>query len=79
MVHNAKAFVTATLTEIEKFKQSVKFDNKNLVAAIANNSNNNASNPSLAEKIKELKDLLDSGLISQEEFETKRKELLDKM
>lgn len=73
-VQNADEFVNITLAEIEKFKQSVK--DKNIVSAISNNANNNNS---ATAKIKELKELLDSGLISQEEFETKRKELLNKM
>ncbi|MBO5448316.1 MAG: superinfection immunity protein [Ruminococcus sp.] len=37
------------------------------------------TNQTAADKIKDLKSLLDQNIISQEEFETKRKELLDKM
>ncbi|MDD6280045.1 MAG: SHOCT domain-containing protein, partial [Oscillospiraceae bacterium] len=72
-------FVDATLAKIEEFKQSVKDENNNLVSAMINNSGNNSGSSSAAQQIKEIKDLLDNGLISQEEFEAKRKELLDKI
>lgn len=78
-VQNSKEFVDATLAKIEEFKQSVKDENQNLVSAVAKTVGANSGNSSSAQKIKELKELLDSGLITQEEFETKRKELLDKM
>ncbi|MGN1086256.1 MAG: SHOCT domain-containing protein, partial [Porcipelethomonas sp.] len=78
-VQNAKEFVDATLAKIEEFKQSVKDENQNLVSAVAKSVGANSGNSSAAQKIKEIKELLDSGLITQEEFEAKRKELLDKM
>lgn len=78
-VQNATEFVDATLAKIEEFKQSVKDENNNLVSAMINNSGNNSGSSSAAQQIKEIKDLLDNGLISQEEFEAKRKELLDKI
>lgn len=78
-VQNANEFVNATLAKIEGFKQSVKNENQNLVSAMAKSIGGNTGNSSAAQQIKEIKDLLDSGLITQEEFEAKRKELLDKM
>lgn len=36
-------------------------------------------NISVSDKMKELKIMLDNGLISQEEFDTKKKEMIDKM
>lgn len=78
-IQNADEFVDATLAKIEEFKQSVKDENNNLVSAMINNSGNNSGSSSAAQQIKEIKDLLDNGLISQEEFEAKRKELLDKI
>lgn len=77
-VQNADEFVNATLEKIEEFKQSVKEENKNLVSAMAQNTTA-GSESSAAAKIKELKELFDSGLISQDEFDAKRKEFLDKM
>lgn len=74
-VQNADEFVSAALVEIEKFKKNVNNENKNLVASALQNARSSSS----AQKIKEIKDLLDNGLISQEEFEAKRRELLDKM
>ncbi len=80
-VQNANDFVKKTLAKIEEYKQSVKNENKNLVSAVLNNTanNSNSDGSSSAARIKELKDLLDSGLITQEEFDSKRKELLNKM
>ena len=72
-VQNANDFVNKTLARIEEYKHSVK-------AALNNTANNsNSDGSSSAARIKELKDLLDSGLITQEEFDSKRKELLNKM
>ena len=78
-VQNADEFVQATLDKIEDYKQTtIKEDNKNLISAVANSAQANAGGSS-AEKLKELKELLDSGIISQEDFDAKKKELLDKM
>lgn len=77
-VQNANEFVDATLAKIEEFKHSAKKENQNLISAVAKSVGAN-SGTSSAQKIKELKELLDSGLITQEEFEAKRRELLDKM
>ncbi len=76
-VQNADEFVSKTLAKIEEFKQTVKSESKNIAAAVAQTVS--SSGGSNAAKIKELKELLDSGLISQEEFEEKRKELLKNM
>lgn len=77
-VQNAEEFVNATLAKIEEYKKTVKKDNQDLIKAVANTAAVPA-NASSASKIKELKELLDQGLISQEEFDAKRKELLEKM
>ncbi|MBR1422950.1 MAG: SHOCT domain-containing protein [Ruminococcus sp.] len=89
-VQNADEFVSRTLKKIEEYKNSVREDNKNLLTAVVENQKamssavvnraEHSASPgvSAASKIKELKELLDSGLISQEEFEAKRKQLLDK-
>ena len=79
-VQNADEFVRVTLAEIEKYNQSLKNVDKNLVSAIAGNSALKAQpQQSAAQKIKDLKELLDSGIITQDEFDTKKKDLLDKM
>lgn len=73
-VHNADEFVDITLAKMEEYKQTMKDDNQALISAVASNSGGSA-----ADKIKELKGLLDEGIISQEDFERKKKELIDKM
>lgn len=79
-VQNADEFVKLTLAEIEKYNQSLKNVDQNLVSAIAGNSVQKAQpEKSAAQKIKDLKELLDSGLITQDEFDAKKKDLLDKM
>lgn len=79
-VQNADEFVKLTLAEIEKYNQSLKNVDQNLVSAIAGNSVHKAQpEKSSAQKIKDLKELLDSGLITQDEFDAKKKDLLDKM
>lgn len=79
-VQNADEFVKLTLAEIEKYNQSLKNVDKTLVSAIAGNSALKAQpEKSAAQKIKDLKELLDSGLITQDEFDAKKKDLLDKM
>ena len=75
-VQNADEFVNATLAKIEEYKKTVKNDSQELIKAVASTV---PANNSAATKIKELKDLLDQGLISQDEFESKRVELLNKM
>lgn len=74
-VQNAEEFRDAVTTKIEEYKKSIRNDNKNLISAVVNNASGGGS----AQKIKELKELLDQGLISQDEFEAKRKELLSKL
>lgn len=79
-VQNADEFVNATLAEIEKYNQSLKNVDQNLVSAIVGNSVQKAQpEKSAAHKIKDLKELLDSGLITQDEFDAKKKDLLDKI
>lgn len=67
---NSQEFVDKALTEIKKYKHSIANDKLN--------ENENRSDDEI-EKIKKLKELLEQNLITQEEFETKRKELLDKL
>lgn len=78
-VRNAKEFSDATLAKIDEFKQNVKEANRNLVASVIDHSGNKTGTQSNAQKIKDLKELLEIGAISQEEFDVKRKELLEKM
>ena len=61
-----------------KINPSINLANKEAVPAVAQTTASNSSGQTAA-KIKELKDLLDSGLISQEEFDAKRQELLKNM
>ena len=67
---------------------TVMFSNKNLNAVAreikeyienykSNANSNNANVQSAAAQVKELKELLDMGAISQEEFDKKKKELLE--
>ena len=81
-VQNAEEFVNATLAKIEEYKQQVKEENKSLVKTVTESAAAAAkpeASQTSASKIKELKDLLDNDLISKEEFEAKRRDLLDKM
>lgn len=78
-VRNAKEFSDAVLAKIDEYKQNDKEKNKNSAASALNNSGNNAGMQTAAQKIKDLNELLEIGAISQEEFNAKRKELLDKM
>lgn len=81
-VQNAEEFVNATLAKSEEYKQQVKEENKSLVKAVTESAAAAAkpeASQTLASKIKELKDLLDNDLISKEEYEAKRRDLLDKM
>ncbi|GEM_PF-6495757 len=70
-VQNAEKFSRAALEQIEKFKSKSKSENP--APAV------NETGGSAAEKINSLKQMLDSGLISQEEFEFKKKDILSKM
>lgn len=66
-VQNAQEFLDATLAEIQKYKETVSA--KSAVTPVVPVSDE-------FEKIKKLKELLDSGVITQEEFEAKKKQLL---
>ncbi|MBQ8921400.1 MAG: SHOCT domain-containing protein [Oscillospiraceae bacterium] len=66
-VHNADEFVDAALAQIDAVKNGKQAAPASAAAA------------SSTDKIRDLKKLLDDGLISQEEFEAKRKELLANM
>lgn len=69
-VTNAKSFIDKTLIEIKKYKQSIAKEEWY--------QNNDYFNNEI-EKINKLKELFNQGLISEEEFNAKRKELLEKI
>lgn len=69
-VQNAQEFVDTTLAEIQKYNETVQMKQTESAPAAESDS---------LDKIQKLKSLLDQGLISQEEFEAKRKELLEKI
>lgn len=73
-VQNAEEFRNAVIAKIEEYKKGMSSNARQLVSAVSNKGSGNE-----AAKIKELKELFDQGLISQSEFEAKRKELLSKM
>ncbi len=70
-VQNAQEFVDMTLAELKKYKESVS--NNSTQQAVVNEASDEA------DKLMKLKNLLEQGLISQEEFEQKRKELISRM
>ncbi|MBE6845708.1 MAG: SHOCT domain-containing protein [Ruminococcus sp.] len=72
-VHNADEFVEKTLAQIEEFKKHQKLDQPATVLQ------NDAGNQSIVGKIADLKNLLDQGVLTQEEFDKKKEELLNKM
>lgn len=69
-VQNAQEFVETTLAEIQKWEDSDSSSSVNTAPVSGNDS---------IESIQKLKTLLDQGLITQDEYENKRKELLDKI
>ncbi|MDE6780176.1 MAG: SHOCT domain-containing protein [Ruminococcus sp.] len=66
-VHNATEFVDKTLEAIKAYKES----NKPVDANIPTNTSGDN-----LEQIKKLKEMLDNGIITQEEFDVKKKQLL---
>lgn len=60
------------------FIGSVMTTQQKTVENISNNKNDLKS-PNTTNKIKELKNMYDNGLITEEEFQDKKKDLLDKM
>lgn len=70
-VDNAQEFLDKTLEELKKYKESV--NSKSEKAAPT------SSDGDKMEAIVKLKNLLDQGLITQEEFDSKRKSLIDKI
>ena len=71
-VQNADEFVEKTLAQIEEFKKN---EMTNQPAA----PENNAGAQTIADKMTDLKKLLDQGILTQEEFDRKKQDLLDKM
>ena len=74
-VHNAEEFMQATLAEIEKYKKNVAQQTPAPQAPVQAVEKDNSA----MEKMRELKTMLDEGFITQEEFDAKRKEFLNKM
>lgn len=72
-VQNAEQFAAATIKRIEKIRK----EEKNTQTVIQPQSNN-AGNSSLTEKISELQKLKEQGILSQEEFEKKKQDLIEK-
>lgn len=69
-IENAEEFLNTTLVELKKYKASVA-SNKSSVPA--------GNDSDAMDALPKLKKLLDQGLITKEEFEEKRKELINKM
>ena len=67
-VQNADAFVTAANKAIEESKKANKEVPSPLTTIVQNTSD--------ADELKKYKDLLDNGVITQEEFDAKKKQLL---
>ena len=65
-IQNAQEFVDKTLAEIQKYNETIELKN-------------NVTVNSEAEKLQKLKILLEQGLITQEEYDTKRKEMINNM
>lgn len=70
-MENADEFVNLAIKQIKEYQQSVLTNTMS--------HGNNASSNDEFEKIQKLKQLLDQGIISQEEFEAKRNELMEKI
>ncbi len=70
-VHNADEFVAATLQRIEAFK-------KNAAATPTAAAPAPAADASLSEKLQELQSLKDQGILTDEQFEAKKQELIAK-
>jgi len=69
-VQNAQEFVDTTLAEIQKYNEAAELKSQPAPAAPASDD---------FEKIQKLKNLLDQGLLTQEEYDAKRRELLEKI
>lgn len=63
------------LTDIEEFEKAYQYIKERIVF-YKQQRNNPTAALSPADELKKFKELLDSGIISQEEFDTKKKELL---
>lgn len=70
-VDNAQEFLDKTLEELKKYKQAVNSKSEKVSKA--------SSDGDAMEAIVKLKNLLDQGLITQKEFDSKRKSLIDKI
>jgi phage-related tail protein len=69
--------VTRKITNIENKTIGYFIDSVNKQITISREGKNNTQNISVADEILKFKSLLDSGIISQEEFDKKKKELLN--
>ncbi len=72
-VQNAQEFVDTTLAEIQKYNEAAELKVKSAPAAAPAPASDDF------EKIQKLKNLLDQGLLTQEEYDAKRRELLEKI
>lgn len=70
-VHNADEFAQAAMKRIDEVKKSATVPQAAPVQSV--------SGGDVVEKISSLKQMLDSGLISQEDFEAKKQDILSKM
>jgi energy-coupling factor transporter transmembrane protein EcfT len=68
-------------TRNHKEKTDSKIDIKRMTnhSAVENDSSDNSLNTDAADRLKKLKELLDIGALSQEEYNEKKKKLLDKI
>ena len=74
VTHNVKSNDTART--LEAFRKLMTEKEENMVKLKAEQVNSTPSLPSSAGELKTFKELLDSGIITQEEFDTKKKQLL---
>ncbi len=73
---NAEGFRNSILSEIEKYKESVY---KNRMNQELSSYNNNVKNDDPMDKLKKLKELYASGILTEAEYNQKRAELLKKI
>lgn len=73
-VQNAEEFREAVMKAIDEYKDSMSMQTSVHRSSAGRSGSNNTAN-----KMQELTDLFDQGLISRSEFDAKRKELLNKM
>lgn len=70
-IDNAQEFTNRTLEELKKYKETINSKNENIQKTTSDND--------ATKSILELKNLLEQGFITQEEFESKRKSIIEKI